>query len=357
MRNKKWLALLITTLFAILLLAACSQGGNGGTSTSTSPSPGTNTNNNEGNSNTQQEAPKITLRLADNQPADYPTVIGDKKFAELVNERSDGRITIEVFPAGQLGDEKSVLEQIQLGAIDFARINASPLAEFNDEFTVFSVPYLFSSDEHLWNFLNGDTGTSLLDGLQAAKMQGLAYYDSGSRNFYSTKPLTSKEDLKGLKIRVQQSEINIKLMEALGASATPMPYGEVFSALQTGIIDGAENNLPSFDSSNHYQEAKHIIMDHHTRVPEVLLMSKVAWDKLSKEDQELIKQAALDSVETQRQAWADYEEKSLKVINEAGVTITEVEDVTPWQETVKPIIDEFAKNYPEILEAINTASP
>ena len=246
-----------------------------------------------------------------------------------------------MFPSGQLGDEKSVLEQVQLGAIDFARINASPLAEFNDDFTVFSVPYLFSSDDHLWNFLNGETGTALLDGLQAAKMQGLAYYDSGSRSFYSTKPLTSIDELKGQKIRVQQSEINIKLMEALGASATPMPYGEVFSALQTGIIDGAENNLPSFDSSNHYQEAKYLIMDHHTRVPEVLLMSKAAWEKLSEEDKALIKQAALDSVETQRKAWADYEEKSLKTLNEAGVTITEVEDITPWQEAVKPIIDEF----------------
>ena len=188
-------------------------------------------------------------------------------------------------------------------------------------------------------------------------MQGLAYYDSGSRNFYSTKPLTNMDELKNQKIRVQQSEINIKLMEALGASATPMPYGEVFTGLQTGIIDGAENNLPSFDSSSHYQEAKYLIMDHHTRVPEVLLMSKASKDKLSEEDQKLIKQAALDSVETQRKAWADYEEKSLKTITEAGVTITQVDDITPWQEAVKPIIDEFTAEYPEIVDAINTASP
>ncbi|MEI4768652.1 TRAP transporter substrate-binding protein [Psychrobacillus sp. FJAT-51614] len=342
MKNKKFIGLITSLLFATTILVACSQ---------------EDEDVAEADKGTKVEEPKITLRLADNQPADYPTVIGDQKFAELVNEKSDGRITIEVFPAGQLGDEKSVLEQVQLGAIDFARINASPLAEFNDDFTVFSVPYLFNSDDHLWNFLNGEKGTALLDGLQEAKMQGLAYYDSGSRSFYSTKPLTSIGDLKGQKIRVQQSEINIKLMEALGASATPMPYGEVFSALQTGIIDGAENNLPSFDSSNHYQEAKYLIMDHHTRVPEVLLMSKTAWEKLSAEDQKLIKQAALDSVETQRQAWADYEEKSLKTLNDAGVTITEVEDISPWQETVKPIVDEFSKNYPELVDAINSASP
>ncbi|MFJ8066369.1 TRAP transporter substrate-binding protein [Psychrobacillus sp. NPDC096426] len=342
MNNKKFMGLLTSLLFAAIILVACSQKEEVAV---------------EKDGGTKSEAPKITLRLADNQPADYPTVIGDQKFAELVSEKSNGRITIEVFPAGQLGDEKSVLEQVQLGAIDFARINASPLAEFNDDFTVFSVPYLFSSDDHLWNFLKGEKGSALLDGLQAAKMQGLAYYDSGSRSFYSTKPLTSIEDLKGQKIRVQQSEINIKLMESLGASATPMPYGEVFSALQTGIIDGAENNLPSFDSSNHYQEAKYLIMDHHTRVPEVLLMSKTAWEKLSDEDQKLIKQAALDSVETQRQAWADYEEKSLKKLNEAGVTITEVKDISPWQAAVKPIVDEFSKGYPELVDAINSASP
>ncbi|MFJ5769893.1 TRAP transporter substrate-binding protein [Psychrobacillus sp. NPDC093180] len=342
MKNKKWIGLLTAVLLISIILAACGKKEEVAV---------------EKDEGTKSEGPKITLRLADNQPADYPTVIGDQKFAELVSEKSDGRITIEVFPSGQLGDEKSVLEQVQLGAIDFARINASPLAEFNDDFTVFSVPYLFSSDEHLWNFLNGEKGTDLLDGLQAAKMQGLAYYDSGSRSFYSTKPLTSMEDLKGQKIRVQQSEINIKLMEALGASATPMPYGEVFSGLQTGIIDGAENNLPSFDSSNHYQEAKYLIMDHHTRVPEVLLMSKTAWEKLSDEDKELIKQAALESVDTQRQAWADYEEKSLKTLNDAGVTITEVEDITPWQEAVKPIVDGFSKEYPELVEAINSANP
>ncbi|RHW37616.1 TRAP transporter substrate-binding protein [Lysinibacillus yapensis] len=343
MKGRKVKGLFTTMLLAAGILAACSQ---------EEAAPAT-----EAEGTTPAEEPKITLRLADNQPADYPTVIGDQKFAELVSERTDGRITIEVFPSGQLGDEKSVLEQIQLGAIDFARTNSSPLAEFHDELKVFSIPYLFNSDEHLWNFLNSETGTTLLDGLQEAKMQGLAYYDSGSRNFYSTKPLTTMEELKGQKIRVQQSEVNIQLMEALGASATPMPYGEVFSALQTGIIDGAENNLPSIDSSNHYQEAKYLIMDHHTRVPEVLLASKASWDKLSAEDQEIIRQAALDSVETQRQAWAEYEEKSLKTITEAGVTITEVEDITPWKEAVKPIVDNFTTEYPEIADAINSANP
>jgi tripartite ATP-independent transporter DctP family solute receptor len=303
------------------------------------------------------EEPSYTFRLADNQSPDYPTVIGDKKFAELVEERTDGRIKIEVFPSAQLGDEKSVLEQVQLGAIEFTRINASPLAEFNDDFSVLGLPYVFDTDEHLWNFLDSETGTALLDGLEQSKMKGLAYYDSGSRSFYSTQPLTSIEDLKGLKIRVQQSKINIDFLDAIGASATPMPYGEVFSALQTGIIDGAENNLPSFDSSNHYQEAKHMIMDHHQRIPEVLLMSDATWDKLSEGDRKIIKQAALDSVEAQKAAWDEWEQNSLKKLNEAGITITEVEDLTPWKEAVKSMVESHSKDFQDIMDAIDQARP
>ena len=196
-----------------------------------------------------------------------------------------------------------------------------------------------------------------LDGLEKAKMKGLAYYDSGSRSFYSTKPLKSIEDLKGLKIRVQQSKINIDLMDALGASATPMPYGEVFSALQTGIIDGAENNLPSLDSSNHYQEAKNHILDHHQRIPEVLLMSDATWDKLSEKDREIIKQAALDSVETQKEEWDKWEERSQQKLKDAGVVTTEVDDITPWKDAVQEMVEEHGKDYKEIMDAIEEARP
>lgn len=342
MIGKKFTGILAATLLMGTILAAC-----GGKET-------TNTNS-EGNK--EEEKPSYTFRLADNQPPDYPTVLGDKKFAELVEERTDGRIKIEVYPSAQLGDEKSVLEQVQLGAIEFTRINSSPLAEFNNQFTPLGLPYVFENEDHLWNFLNGEMGTKLLDGLEQSKMKGLAYYDSGSRSFYSTKPLENVGDLKGQKIRVQQSKINIDFMAALGASATPMPYGEVFSALQTGIIDGAENNLPSLDSSNHYQEAKNLILDHHQRIPEVLLISKVAWDKLSEEDQKIIKQAALDSVETQRAEWDKYEERSEKKLKDAGVTFTEVKDLKPWTNAVKSMVDEYTKEYKEVMDAIEEARP
>jgi tripartite ATP-independent transporter DctP family solute receptor len=342
MKTKKFTGLLAAAIFAGTILAACESNQEKTTSDAGSK---------------EKEKPSYTFRLADNQPADYPTVVGDKKFAELVEERTDGRINIQVFPSAQLGDEKSVLEQVQLGAVEFTRINASPLAEFNKDFSVLGLPYVFESDEHLWSFLESEKGTELLDGLEQSKMKGLAYYDSGSRNFYSTKELKSIDDLKGLKIRVQQSEINIDFMEAIGASATPMPYGEVFSALQTGIIDGAENNLPSFDSSNHYQEAKSIILDHHQRIPEVLLMSDAVWDKLDEEDKEIIKQAAIDSVETQKAEWDKWEQRSEKKLKDEGVTFTEVKDLKPWQDAVKPMVEKHSKDYKDIMKAIEQSRP
>ncbi|MEH7119620.1 TRAP transporter substrate-binding protein [Neobacillus vireti] len=342
MKTNKFTGLLAAAIFTGTLLTAC----------------GSNQEKTTSNAGSKENGkPSYTFRLADNQPADYPTVVGDKKFAELVGERTNGRIKIEVFPSGQLGDEKSVLEQVQLGAVEFTRINASPLAEFNKDFSVLGLPYVFESDEHLWNFLESEKGTEMLDGLEQSKMKGLAYYDSGSRNFYSTKKLKSIDDLKGLKIRVQQSEINIDFIKAIGANATPMSYGEVFSALQTGIIDGAENNLPSFDSSNHYQEAKNIILDHHQRIPEVLLMSDAVWDKLDKEDKKIIKQAALDSVETQKAEWDKWEQRSEKKLKDEGVTFTDVKDLKPWQDAVKPMVEKYSKDYKDIMEAIEQARP
>ena len=179
--------------------------------------------------------------------------MGDKKFAELVTERTKGRIKVEVYPSSQLGEEKAVIEQLQLGAVAFTRVSSAPLAEFHKPLGVFSLPYIFDSSAHMWKFLESADGMKLLDALQSSRFVGLCYYDPGARSFYSTKPIKSLADLKGLKIRVQQNKINMDMISALGASATPMPYGQVFSALQTGVIDGAENNFPSYLTANHSQ--------------------------------------------------------------------------------------------------------
>ena len=333
---KKSRVIIMATLFAVTaILAGC--GGNKPAATK------------------EATAAPIVFKLAETHPGDYPTTMGDKKFAELVGERSKGRIKIEVYPNSQLGEEKAAIEQVQLGAIAFTRVSSSPLGEFNKAMGVFALPYIFDNDEHMWKFLNSADGNKLLDGMQSSRMVGLAYYSSGSRFFYANKALKTIDDIKGLKIRVQQSKINMDMIDALGASATPMPYGQVFSALQTGVIDAAENNYPSYLTSNQFQAAKFAIVDGHQRVPEVLLMSKVAWDKLSDADKKIIKDAAQDSVKTQRELWTVAEKDSEAKLIAAGVTITPVTDVKPWQAAVKPVIDKYTPDYKEVLEQINNA--
>lgn len=336
---------LLTLLFASsLILGACSgsNAANGGKDTSGDD------NKSGGDGKT------YSFRLAETHPIDYPTTKGDIKFAELVEERSNGRIKIEVFPSAQLGEEKAVIEQVQLGAIEFTRISSGPLGEFNKDFGVFSLPYIFDNEEHTWNFLNSKTGTAMLDSLESSSLKGLAYYSSGARNFYTSKPVKEVEDMKGLKIRVQQNKINMELMDALGANATPMALGEVYSSLQTGVIDGAENNHPSYFSGKHFEVAPNYILDAHQRIPEVLLVSKTVWDSLSAEDQEIIKKSALDSVEYQRKEWDKYEQESLDAVKDAGAKVTEIDDLSPWKEKVKPVIDKYRNEYKDVLEAIDS---
>ncbi len=298
---------------------------------------------------------QMVLKLGETHPPDYPTTMGDKKFAELVTERTKGRIKVEVYPSSQLGEEKAVIEQVQLGAIAFTRVSSAPMAEFNKPLGVFSLPYIFDNTDHMWKFLNGPDGQKMLDGLAASKFIGLCYYDPGARSFYSTKPIKELADMKGLKIRVQQNKINMDLMQAIGASATPMPYGQVFSALQTGVIDGAENNFPSYLTANHYQVAKYYLVDQHQMVPEVLVMSKVVWDKLSDEDKKIIKQAAADSVKTQRELWTKFEKEAEDKVKAAGCTVTYVKDLKPWQDAVKPMLERYRGEYGQVLDAIAKA--
>lgn len=301
------------------------------------------------------EGPKFTLRLADTLASDHPIIAADKKFAELVNERTNGRIKIDVFPSSQLGEEKATIEQVQLGAIDFVRTGAGALAGFSKKFEVFSLPYIFESEEHQFRFLESAVGTKLLDGLETSRMKGLAYYSAGARSFYSRKPLTGIADLKGQKIRVIQNKVNVDLINAVGANATPMAYGEVFSALQTGVIDAAENSFANLYTSNHQEQAKNLIIDQHQRVPEVLIISKVTWDKLPEEDRKVVKQAALDSVKTERELFDKFEKDAEAKVRAAGVTVTEVKDLKPWQEAVKPVIDKYRKEFQEELDAIEKA--
>ena len=287
--------------------------------------------------------------------ADYPTTKGNYEFARLVEERTGGRIKIEVYHSSQLGQEKAVIEGVQFGAIDFTRVSISPLSAFAPAFDALQMPYLYRGEEHMWKVLNGSIGEEFLASLEPANFVGLAWYDSGARNFYnSKKEIKSVADLKGMKIRVQESQLMMGLVSALGAVPTPMPFGEVYSALQTGVIDGAENNWPSYFSTSHYEVAKYFTLDGHTRVPEILIASKISMDKLSKEDQEIIKQAAKDSMPYQIKLWKEFEKVSEEKVRAAGSIITELtpEAVVEFQNAMQPMYDALSPELQEVVKKI-----
>ena len=301
-------------------------------------------------------AQQITLKAADNQPEDYPTVQGLKFMANYLDAATNGRIKMDVFAGGQLGDERSTIEQVQLGVIDVVRTSTSPVGEFYPPMGVYSMPYIFRDAEHMWKVVQGPIGRELLDGLQKANLVGLAYYDSGSRNFYTTKaagPIRSVADLKGKRIRTQQSEVVLDMMKALGAEPVPMAFGEVYSSLQTGVIDGAENNFPSYGPQGvrHYEVAPYFTLDGHARVPEVVMISKVTWDKLSASDQALVREAALASVPVEMALWAQLSNKSRDEVVKAGSEIITV-DTSQFQAAMKPVYDKYGAQYGDLIQRI-----
>jgi tripartite ATP-independent transporter DctP family solute receptor len=299
-------------------------------------------------------AQEVVLRAADNQPEDYPTTQGLFFMANYLAERSDGRIQMEVFPGGQLGDERSVIEQVQLGVIDITRTSTSPVGEFYAPIGVFSLPYIFRDEAHFWKVLQGSIGRGLLDNLAEVDLLGLAYYDSGSRNFYTTEtPIRSVADLAGLRMRTQQSQVVLDMMEALGAEPVPMAFAEVYSSLQTGVIDGAENNFPSYGPSGvrHYEVAPYFTLDGHARVPEVVLISSIVWDGLAAEDQALIREAAQASVVVQAALWDQLSNESRDAVIEAGSEIISV-DTQEFQDAMTPLYEQYGEQYGDLLERI-----
>jgi tripartite ATP-independent transporter DctP family solute receptor len=297
-------------------------------------------------------AAPIVMRLAETHPQDYPTTKGDYEFARLVKERTNGRIVVEVFHSKQLGEERAVIEQVQLGAIDMTRVSISAVSAFVRDLDAFQLPYLYRDAAHMWKVLNGPIGEEILKKHEAFNFVGVGWFEGGSRNFYTKKQVKTVSDLKGMKIRVQQAPLMVGMVEALGAVATPLPYGEVYSALQTGVVDGAENNWPSYLTTSHYEVAKYFITDEHTRVPEITVGSKKVFDKLSKEDRAIILKAAKDAVAYQIKLWNDFEKLAEKTVREKGSIITEVSpaEKKKFMDAMKPLYD---KQSPEIMGVVN----
>jgi tripartite ATP-independent transporter DctP family solute receptor len=292
---------------------------------------------------------QTVLRSADTHPDGYPTVEAVKYMGDLIKQRTDGRYSVEVYHSAQLGEEKDTIEQTQTGVIDLNRVSMGPFNGIVPETAVPSLPYIFRSVEHMRHVMDGPIGDEILKAFEAHGLVGLAFYDSGARSFYNTKKdVASMADMKGMKFRVIQSDVFVDMVNALGANATPMAYGEVYSALQTGVIDGAENNWPSFESAKHYEVAKHYTMDEHQIVPEVLVMAKASWDKLSPEDQAIVRQAAKDSVIKMRELWDAQEKKSRDIVEKAGVKVSEI-DKQPLIDAMKPVYDKYLST-PELKD-------
>lgn len=292
---------------------------------------------------------ETVLRSADTHPDGYPTVDAVKYMGELIKERTKGAFSVEVYHSAQLGEEKDTIEQTQAGVLDLNRVSMGPFNGIVPETAVPSLPYMFRSVEHMRHVMDGPIGEQILKAFEVHNLVGLAFYDSGARSFYNTKKdIASISDLKGMKFRVIQSDVFVDMVNALGANATPMAYGEVYSALQTGVIDGAENNWPSFESAKHFEVAKHYTLDQHQIVPEVLVMSKASWDKLTPEDQAIVRQAAKDSVVKMRELWDAQEKKSRDIVEKAGVKVSEI-DKQPLIDAMKPVYDKYLST-PELKD-------
>jgi len=289
---------------------------------------------------------KRDIKIAHTLPTSHPVHQGIEHFAARLEALSGGQMTCTIFPSGQLGSETEYLEKLQSGTLDIAKTSAGPIANFVPRMKVFSLPYLFDDRDHYWNILDGEIGTGLLEKLEdrgegkPSGFRGLCYYDAGSRNFYTSKPVTSPSDLKGMTIRVMKDPVAIAMMEAFGATAKPMSGGEIYSALQRGNIDGAENNPPTFMKDGHYEVCKHFTFDHHSRIPDILSISDKLWKKLTDQERAWIMTAAAESSRYQRVLWQKESDAATAAMKEKGVTIHQPEPA-PFQEASAPAAEKF----------------
>ncbi len=282
------------------------------------------------------------LKLAHGLDTKHPVHRAMVHMAQVLEQRSAGRLRIEIHPGGQLGSEKDLVELLQVGSIALTKVSASPLEGFAPQMEVFSIPYVFRDRGHFMRFLDSAAGRDLLLTLESVRLRGLTYYDAGSRSFYTTGvPVHSPADVEGLKIRVQQSRTSVRMISALGGAATPIAWGELYTALQQGIVDGAENNPPSFYLSRHFEVARYYSLDEHTAVPDVLLVSKPVWDSLSPEEQTWLQDAADASAQLQRELWQQATAEAMAAVKAAGVTVIEP-DKAAFREAVRPMHAAYA---------------
>jgi len=280
---------------------------------------------------------------------DYPVSIGMESFVAEVSEKTDGRVTGKVFHNGVLGDQPDAIEQARLGAIDFGVFSLGPMGHVVPETNVVSLPFIFKSTDQMYRLMDGDVGDEIGKGLEAKGLVALGWYDAGARSFYnSIKPINTPEDVVGMKVRVMNNDLFVGMVESMGGNATPMAFGEVYQSLRTGVVDGAENNPPSYESTNHYEVAKYYSLSEHLIIPECLCMSKATWDRFSPEDQEIVMAAGRASADLQRGLWQEREAASMAKVEAAGTIVNRVENKVPFQEAMAGVYASFLEDNPDL---------
>ena len=291
------------------------------------------------------------LRLAHGLDTSHPVHRGMVYMAERLAELSDGELTISIYPNNQLGTERQSLELLQIGSLDMTKVSAAVLENFSPEIAVLSLPYVFRGREHVYEFQDSDLGREMLTTSEQYRLRGLVYYDAGQRSFYTKDhPVNVPDDLKGEKIRVQLSATAIAMVQALGGSPTPISYGELYTALQQGVVDGAENNPPSFYTSRHYEVCKYYTLDEHTAVPDVLMIGTEAWARLTEKERGWLQAAADQSVTYQRELWQEAEQEALDAVEAEGVQIIRP-DKGPFVEQTAPILETY-RDQPRLYSLI-----
>ncbi|HKM95408.1 MAG TPA: TRAP transporter substrate-binding protein [Buttiauxella sp.] len=300
---------------------------------------------------TMGSACAVNLKLAHELTTEHPVHSSLDWFSKQVRERTSD-VRVKVYPNGQLGNETELLQMVQNGNIAFTKVSAAPLTAFAVDYKLLSLPYLFRDRTQYDKVMQGPIGDKILASSKDSGFIGLAFLDAGARSFYTSKPIKTPEDLKGMKIRVQNSSIAIDTIKALGATPVPLPYSELYSALQQGVVDGAENNIPSYYSARHFEVKNVYSYDKHTMVPDVLVVSTQVWNSLSEKDRTIIREVAKETVKVQDTNWNKYVEKSVQELQKNNVTFVE-SDIPKFQEAVKPVYEKFKTENPELVTLLD----
>jgi len=285
---------------------------------------------------------------------DYPVSHGMESFMKEVSKKTDGRITGKVYHSGVLGSQPDAIEQVRLGIINFGVFSLGPMGQAVPEANVVSLPFIFKSVDQMYRLMDGEAGAAIDAGLQKKGIVALGWYDAGARSFYnSQKPINTPADVEGLKVRVMNNDLFVGMIESLGGNATPMAFAEVYQSLKTGVVDGAENNPPSYESTNHYEVAKYYSISEHLIIPECLCMSKVTFDALSAEDQAIVLEAGKASAELERKLWGEREKKSMETVLAGGTQVNQIADKAPFQNAMSPVYDSFLEDNPDLTDLVN----